>query len=430
MLAILVSQGGSAITRDALYEKLWPDGFVEDGNLTQNIYVLRRTLDPNGNGRRFIQTLPRHGYRFALDVRPVDYVNGKPSKAIHRVWWESAVAALLIFGVLVIGGSTAERSLCPLPADASTAYALGMYHFNMRTPSEMRRALVSFGETIRDAPYSAFGYAGMAGVYAIDAQDYDMGSPAANNYIRLAEHYRDEALKRDPNSAEAHRVSGFLAYQFFENKTEAEREFRLALAVKPDDSETHHWHASFLFAQGELAAATSEWELAHRLEPTGEVFSRWLGIAYVYDRRPNDAIRVLSETIGLQPTDHEAWMQLASAFAARGDTRHAVAALEHVRRFVPHKQSYVMLQEALMRVAAHHGVADAGTIREVDRLSTEHRVGSWDAAVFFAAAGDTNRAIALLQRGRPKAMIDISMLHYDPHFDRLRSDPRFQRIFE
>lgn len=430
LLAILIAQGGSAISRDALYEELWPDGFVEDGNLTQNIYVLRRALDPKGNGRRIIQTLPRHGYRFAAEIHPVDNVKRASATGVARLWWASAAAAVLIFAVLLIGGSTARQSLVPLPAEASTAYALGMYHFNMRTPSELKRALVSFDETISEAPSSALGYAGLAAVYSIEADDQDYGSRAAGNYIRLAQYYRDEALKRDPNSAEAHRVSAFLAYQFFQNKAEADREFRLALAAKPDDAETHHWHASFLFAHGKLDAATSEWELAHRLEPTGEVFSRWLGIAYVYERRPSDAIRVLSETIALQPNDHEAWLQLASAFAARGDTHRADAALEHVRRFVPHKTSYVMLQEALTRVAAHHGVADAQTIREVDRLSTQHRVGPWDVAVFFAAAGDYNRAIALLHHGRPKSLIDISMVRYDPHFDRLRSDPRFEQIFE
>ncbi len=430
LLAILMAQDGSAVSREALYDELWPDGFVEDGNLTQNIYVLRRTLDPAGNGRAIIQTLPRHGYRFAAEIHAVDGMKQGSTKHAGRVWWSTAVAAILVFVVTVIGGSTAQRSSLALPADASIAYALGMYHFNMRTSSEMRRALVSFGESIRDAPYSALGYGGMAAVYAIEAQDYEDGSRAAENYIRLAQYYRDEALKRDPNSAEAHRVSAFLAYQFFRNNAEADREFHLALAVKPDDAETHHWHASFLFAQGKIGAATSEWELAHRLEPTSEVFSRWLGVAYVYDRRPNDAIRVLSETIGLQPSDHEAWIQLASAFAARGDTRHAFAALEHVRRFAPHKLSYVTLQEALTRVVAHHGVADAQTIREVERLSMEHRVVPWDVAVFFAATRDYNRAIALLRSGRPKALIDISMVRYDPHFDGLRSDPRFERIFE
>ena len=50
LLAILVAHGGAAVSRDALYELLWPNGAVEDGNLTQNVYLLRRTLDPAGGG--------------------------------------------------------------------------------------------------------------------------------------------------------------------------------------------------------------------------------------------------------------------------------------------------------------------------------------------------------------------------------------------
>ena len=49
--------------------KLWPDSFVEEANLTQNIYVLRKALDTGDGAESYIETIPRRGYRFAAQVK-------------------------------------------------------------------------------------------------------------------------------------------------------------------------------------------------------------------------------------------------------------------------------------------------------------------------------------------------------------------------
>lgn len=59
--------------KDELIEKLWPDSFVEEGNLTQNIYVLRKTLDTGDDGKSYIETIPRRGYRLAVPVKELPY---------------------------------------------------------------------------------------------------------------------------------------------------------------------------------------------------------------------------------------------------------------------------------------------------------------------------------------------------------------------
>ena len=49
--------------------RLWPDTFVEEANLKQNIYVLRRTLGDDKGEPRYIATVPKRGYRFVGEVR-------------------------------------------------------------------------------------------------------------------------------------------------------------------------------------------------------------------------------------------------------------------------------------------------------------------------------------------------------------------------
>jgi TolB-like protein/DNA-binding winged helix-turn-helix (wHTH) protein/tetratricopeptide (TPR) repeat protein len=68
-LRVLVESQGRVIEKDELLRKIWPDTFVEEGSLTQNISILRKALGENGDGEEFIQTIPKRGYRFAVPVR-------------------------------------------------------------------------------------------------------------------------------------------------------------------------------------------------------------------------------------------------------------------------------------------------------------------------------------------------------------------------
>ena len=62
LLLLLVRNGGHIVEKEELMREVWPDTFVEEGNLTQNISVLRKALADDGH--QYIQTVPRRGYRF------------------------------------------------------------------------------------------------------------------------------------------------------------------------------------------------------------------------------------------------------------------------------------------------------------------------------------------------------------------------------
>lgn len=64
-LRALVERHGDVVTKDELMQIVWPDTQVEEGNLTQNLYLLRKTLGNTASGTPFIETLRRRGYRFS-----------------------------------------------------------------------------------------------------------------------------------------------------------------------------------------------------------------------------------------------------------------------------------------------------------------------------------------------------------------------------
>lgn len=71
VLAELVKRPGEVIGKKELMETIWPETFVEEANLSQMVFLLRRALE-SSNGSEYIATLPRRGYRFSGIVRTVE----------------------------------------------------------------------------------------------------------------------------------------------------------------------------------------------------------------------------------------------------------------------------------------------------------------------------------------------------------------------
>jgi DNA-binding winged helix-turn-helix (wHTH) protein len=63
-LFVLVQSSGHIVEKLDLMKQVWPNAFVEEGNLTQHIYKLRKILGVRADGRQYIETVPRRGYRF------------------------------------------------------------------------------------------------------------------------------------------------------------------------------------------------------------------------------------------------------------------------------------------------------------------------------------------------------------------------------
>ncbi|HKR02182.1 MAG TPA: winged helix-turn-helix domain-containing protein [Pyrinomonadaceae bacterium] len=75
-LLLLLENSGRVLGKEEILKALWPDSFVEEGNLSQNIYVLRKALNGGAEGESYIETIPRRGYRFAGQVRELPLEEG------------------------------------------------------------------------------------------------------------------------------------------------------------------------------------------------------------------------------------------------------------------------------------------------------------------------------------------------------------------
>jgi DNA-binding winged helix-turn-helix (wHTH) protein/TolB-like protein len=69
ILVTLVQSNGRLLTKEELMQKVWPDSFVEEANLTVNISALRKILGETSAGQQYIETVPKRGYRFLVPVK-------------------------------------------------------------------------------------------------------------------------------------------------------------------------------------------------------------------------------------------------------------------------------------------------------------------------------------------------------------------------
>src|SRR5271169_1821732 len=85
ILLVLVRHGQEIVTKDDLMKSVWPDTFVEEANLSRNIFMLRKALGETAQDHRYIVTVPGRGYRLVENVHLIPDQEVKIVAAAHSI---------------------------------------------------------------------------------------------------------------------------------------------------------------------------------------------------------------------------------------------------------------------------------------------------------------------------------------------------------
>ncbi len=426
-LLALIEHPGEVLTKNALLARIWPEGYVDEANLAQNIYVLRKTLRARWNVDA-IETIPRRGYRFVAPVRFV--ADAPPAQPVRlapavlrrpgRGLQVAAAVALAMIAILALltalpRGAGARSSLS---SEGTRLYEIGRYYWNMRTRDGVTKSVAYFARVVDTDPRDAKGYAALASANAIMA-DYNFGPAPAKVYIARARAYAQKALILDSRCGEAYAVLGMIATEKHSGTppamAEASKDLQRAIALDPSSGPAHEWYGIALLQQGRIDEAYAQLGEAAELDPLSVATTAWLGTAAYLERRYDDAIGYARETLDLSPQRNDAYETLGLAYEALGDEPRAVEAFK--RLAVTCSSCRAEAAALLAPLYARSNQMSKARAELAIAQTHSHDVSPEDLAVAFEAMGERGAALTWLHR---------SLTHYAEA--EIANDPRFASL--
>jgi TolB-like protein/Tfp pilus assembly protein PilF len=529
VLQVLMEDSSKVVAREDLQRRIWPsDTFVDfDHGINNAIKRLREALGDTAETPRYIETLPRRGYRFigkfeterprfrSLAVLPLEnlsheseqeyFAEGltealittlakigelrvisrtsvmvykgahKPLPQIARelqadgiiegtvlrsgervrisaqlidaktdthMWAEtydrdmrdvldlqSEVAQAIAKKIRVTLTPLEQADLAqtrPVDPEAYEAYLKGRYHWNRRSGDGLPKAVRYFQEAIAKGPNFAAAYSGLAdslsslGIFGFVSPSDGFGK-AKDLALR--------ALELEPGLAEAHASVAWVALWYDFNFQRAEREFERAIELDPRYATAHAWFGWYLALIGRQEEAYTECQRAVRLEPLASAIQYSFGCVHWMARRYDQAIEQLQKALDFEPNFSWSHGFIGLAYQGKCMYEAAVAALQKTVELSPHSTlSLLGLSEAYALAGRREEARKV--FAQVEDLSKQQYVLPYFRARVHAALGEQDNALDWLETSYQERTSHIAFLKVDPHFDSLRSDPRFQDLMQ
>ena len=307
--------------------------------------------------------------------------------------------------------------------EAYRLYLKGSYHIEKYTPEEMRKGLECFNQALAIDPRYALAYEGLSAYYS-SAVDWTL-SP--NEAMPKAREAARKALEIDDDLAEAHTDIAYVHYCYDWDWAAAEREFRRAIALKPNDPMAHDLYAWLLASIGRADEALTEDKKAIDLDPLSLHTNTFLGVNLYYAHRYAQAIVQLRMTIDLDPSYWFTHSYLGRAYEQQGQFPEAIAEFHEAERLASGIAEPRALLARAYAVSGERGAAEK-VLDELNEESKQIYVSPYDIALIYAGLGEKDQALAWLERAFAERSTWMPFLRVDTELDSLRSEPRFQDL--
>jgi DNA-binding winged helix-turn-helix (wHTH) protein/tetratricopeptide (TPR) repeat protein len=491
-LIALVQRDGQLVKKDDLIRIVWSDRIVDESNLSQNIYLLRKTLGDGSNGENYIETVPRRGYRFTGEVRErnatgtdlivagrteiqrigespdgiieqsdshsLDYRSSLTTRSFNRGWRLMVflvgaavvtLAALSYFAFFRRPGISETKAASSkmragavsegfsdqnltANSDAYGAYIQGRYYWGKQTTPALEQAIQQYQEALRHDPNYALPYAGLAEAYALLGSHYDSTGLNPSDAMSKAKAAAAKSIEMNEAVAETHTALGAIKERYDWDWPGAEKEFKRAIQLNPNYAHAHQEYSLYLSAVGRNADAESEMKRAEELDPTSLLIGKDLGDLFYLQRDYDKALEQYRRTLKLDPTDPLAILiHRAMAWTYEFSGMHEQAIAEFI------ETSRIQNAGPERLTAFRQGYDAAGTKGfcrtwlDLQRERVERgRINLFYLAQVYAFVGDNDSAFACLEKSLQDHSLDAPALRSSPNFDELRKDGRYRELLK
>jgi DNA-binding winged helix-turn-helix (wHTH) protein/Tfp pilus assembly protein PilF len=388
-LSLLIAAAGDVVTREDLRDAVWAhDTHVDfDRGINKAIHRLRQVLGDRSERPRFIETVPRRGYRFIAAVTQV----AAPVRVISAEVRETLLKAR---------------------------------HFGgKQTVEALARSVDYFRETIERDPEYADAWGGLAETYVLLGI---FGLKPSHDAFPAARSAAERALALDGSSAQAHTVLADVR-KFFEWDWEgAERAYRRALDIDPRATRTHQEYAQLLAMLARHAEALNEIEAARQCDPISPIINAFFSYILLEARQYDRAVAAGLKAVEFEPTFPPAHFVLGRAYAKVGELQLAIDALTEAVRIAGNVPRFESCLGYAYARAGRRAEAEA-ILDRFSRGPLAPVIPPVAGGMISLGLGDTEAALTALEQTYA-AREPGAVIAGDPFFSELAPDPRHREL--
>jgi DNA-binding winged helix-turn-helix (wHTH) protein/tetratricopeptide (TPR) repeat protein len=427
ILIELTDRAGEVVTREQLVKALWPQGVVDfDNGLNVAVRKLRVAFDDVGDTPRYVETLPRVGYRFIGKlgaVAPSAAIESTPTRSVRGMWLLLAFAVVVLaagLGIFRVSDRNAGGTRHVPSARAQELYVEGMHQRSRRDVDATALALAKLEEAIKEDPEYAEAWAGYSRTLS-GAVVRQLSTPAEG--LPKARAAAERALMLDPGVADAHVTLLHIHMDFDKDFAAATRDLEEARQLGINTASFWHYSAMWHAQQGRVEEGLADMRRARAMEPMTLLLSSNYALILFNARRYDEAIALLAPIVEANPGFDTGRSVLARALTATRRFDEALAQLL-ARRDVGAWQGDLGVLYAKMG-------RREDALSEIARLNTLQSRGfgeSYELATIQATLGQLDPGCESLARALTDGSFLVNWMRLDPRMDPLRGRKCFTDV--
>jgi serine/threonine protein kinase/Tfp pilus assembly protein PilF len=306
----------------------------------------------------------------------------------------------------------------PVNPAAHEAYLKGLYHWNFHTGEELQKAIVEYQRAIQIDPNYALAYVGLADTYHLLPFN---GDADPHVVFPKAQEAAQKAVELDPGLSRAHSTLAIGLSRYDWDRAAAEREFKLAIVLSPNDSWAPSLYAEMLSLEGRHDEAIAHAARARELDPISGPVCLQYGRAFLYARQYDRAARAFEQSLEVNPKFWPLHLFLGETYQQQGRYPEALAELRQAQG--PTQEATAAIGR-LYAASGKKSEAEKILVDLLQRAKTGYLPPTYIAGM-YAALGDNNKAFEWLEKAYSARDSQIEFLGVEQCYDPLRSDPRY-----
>jgi TolB-like protein/DNA-binding winged helix-turn-helix (wHTH) protein/Flp pilus assembly protein TadD len=291
---------------------------------------------------------------------------------------------------------------------------------------DLQKSIEYYNQAIKLEPNYAPAYAHMARAYFFLAF---FGALPPQVGWRKVKEAATLAIEKDERLPEAHGAMGLANLHYDWDFPAAEREFKRALELNPNNADIHHDYAHYLMAMGRVTESENESKRAVALDPMGDVLTSCLCWHSFAARDYDQSIRQAEKFISSNADDPFELTIIGWDYQQKRMPERAIAKFKRAVEITKDDPFYLAV--------LGHGYAVAGNRPEAEKIlqtlsdrAKKSYVSPFDLALIHTALGEKDKAFALLDKAVAERSTFVVYSKWEPRLNPLRSDPRFTQMLK